>query len=115
MGKLTTTIKSKLRRGPIVCRHSRNVAEVAPRTPHGCEECLHNEEDWVHLRLCMTCGHVGCGDNSVHRHATQHFLESGHPVVRRYEVDEAPDAPRWYWCYVDEAIVRPRADGRADR
>ena len=52
---------------------------------------------WLHLRLCMSCGHVGCCDNSPARHATRHFHSIGHPVIRSYEPGEG-----WYWCYVDE-------------
>jgi Na+/H+ antiporter len=68
-----------------------------PLTPNGCEECLRDGADWVHLRLCMECGHVGCCDSSVGRHGTAHFHESGHPVMRSFEPGEA-----WRWCFVDE-------------
>jgi Na+/H+ antiporter len=71
----------------------------APRTPDGCEECLREGWRWVHLRLCLECGHVGCCDSSVHKHATAHFHESGHPVIRSFEPGEA-----WRWCFVDEVI-----------
>jgi hypothetical protein len=53
--------------------------------------------DWVHLRVCQECGHVGCCDNSPGRHATAHFHSAGHPVIRSYEPGE-----NWYWCYVDQ-------------
>ncbi|MEH3033492.1 MAG: Na+/H+ antiporter [Aeromicrobium erythreum] len=69
----------------------------APRTPSGCEECLRDGTEWVHLRLCMTCGHVGCCDSSVGRHGTRHFEETGHPVMRSFEPGEA-----WRWCFVDD-------------
>lgn len=68
-----------------------------PGTPAGCEECLRDGTEWVHLRLCLTCGHVGCCDSSVGLHANKHFEETGHPVMRSFEPGEA-----WRWCYVDE-------------
>jgi CPA1 family monovalent cation:H+ antiporter len=67
-----------------------------PRTPEGCEECLRDGFDWVHLRLCMECGHVGCCESSPEEHATRHFEETGHPVMRSFEPGEA-----WRWCFVD--------------
>jgi CPA1 family monovalent cation:H+ antiporter len=74
-------------------------ARVAPepKTPAGCEECLRDGTDWVHLRLCMTCGHVGCCDSSIHKHGTAHFHETDHPVMRSFEPGEA-----WRWCFVDQ-------------
>jgi uncharacterized UBP type Zn finger protein len=79
------------------CAHLAGVHPVAPRTPDGCEECLKNGTQWVHLRLCLGCGHVGCCDNSPGRHATRHFKTVGHPIIASYEPGE-----RWAWCYVDE-------------
>jgi hypothetical protein len=55
---------------------------------------------WVHLRLCRLCGHVGCCDDSPHRHATQHFHRTGHPIIEAYDPPEG-----WGWCYVDEAML----------
>ncbi len=66
---------------------------VTPGTP-GCAECLASGGVWVHLRLCLACGHVGCCDDSPNRHATRHHRATGHPVVRSYEPGEA-----WAWCY----------------
>jgi len=68
-----------------------------PAPPLGCEECLETGGEWVHLRMCRACGKVGCCDNSPNRHATAHFRESGHPLIRSAEPDE-----EWNWCYVDE-------------
>lgn len=68
-----------------------------PGTPEGCAECLRDGTSWVHLRLCLDCGHVGCCDSSPGRHATAHFHEAGHPVMRSFELGEA-----WRWCFVDE-------------
>jgi uncharacterized UBP type Zn finger protein len=69
----------------------------APTTPTGCEECLASASMWVHLRLCLGCGHVGCCDNSPGRHATAHYRATGHPLIRSYEPDQD-----WWWCYVDD-------------
>ena len=63
----------------------------------GCEECLKTGGRWVHLRMCLTCGKVGCCDSSPSRHATAHAHESGHPIIRSAETGED-----WSWCYVDE-------------
>lgn len=70
-----------------------------PVTPEGCEECLRDGTAWVHLRLCLTCGHIGCCDSSPHRHATAHFHATGHPVIRSFELGEA-----WRWCYVHDEL-----------
>jgi CPA1 family monovalent cation:H+ antiporter len=69
---------------------------IAALTPEGCAECLRDGTEWVHLRLCLTCGHVGCCDSSVGKHASAHSRENSHPVVRSIEPGEA-----WRWCYVD--------------
>jgi len=79
------------------CQHMIELDPVPART-EGCEECLHRGMPWVHLRLCLTCGHVGCCDSSPGRHATKHFHQEGHPVVASLEPGE-----RWAWCYVDQA------------
>jgi CPA1 family monovalent cation:H+ antiporter len=72
---------------------------VKPQTPDGCAECLRDGTDWVHLRLCLTCGHVGCCDSSPQRHAERHHHDSDHPVIRSFEPHE-----HWRWCYVDELL-----------
>lgn len=82
------------------CEHLRDAPRVAvARTPNGCEECLRDGTRWVHLRMCLDCGHVGCCDSSVGRHADLHFRETGHPVMRSIEPGEA-----WRWCYIDEHL-----------
>lgn len=81
----------------LACSHLGDVRAVMPSAP-GCEECLAIEDGWVHLRICMNCGHVGCCDSSKNRHATRHFRESGHPIIRSFQPGEA-----WGWCYADEA------------
>ena len=80
----------------MMCERLADVEPVPPRTK-GCEECLKTRSRWVHLRLCLTCGHVGCCDSSPGRHATGHFHNMGHPVVPSFEPGE-----RWAWCYTDE-------------
>ena len=82
-----------------VCKHLGEVRDVNP-SAMGCEECLKIGARWVHLRLCLTCGHVGCCDSSPNRHATKHFHETKHPIMRSFEPGE-----KWRWCYVDEMEV----------
>jgi uncharacterized UBP type Zn finger protein len=83
------------------CKHLESVSgpRSVPITPsgHGCKECLERGDWWIHLRLCMICGHVGCCDDSPNRHATAHFHATQHPVIKSYEPGED-----WAWCYVDE-------------
>jgi uncharacterized UBP type Zn finger protein len=81
----------------LACTHLGTIKRVKPNTPDGCEECLATGDEWVHLRLCMACGHVGCCDDSKNKHATKHFRATKHPIVRSLEPGE-----NWYWCYVDE-------------
>ena len=82
------------------CTHLDGLGDPEPRTPDGCEECLASGDRWVHLRLCLACGHVGCCDSSRNRHATRHARDTGHPIVRSFEPGES-----WRWCYVDERFV----------
>jgi CPA1 family monovalent cation:H+ antiporter len=82
------------------CKHLRNSPKVMrAKTPDGCEECLRDGTRWVHLRLCLACGHVGCCDSSPQKHASAHYHEAEHPVMRSFEPGEA-----WRWCYVDELL-----------
>ena len=83
-----------------VCEHLDVIEPVEPRTPEGCEECLRAGSRWVHLRLCLTCGQVGCCDSSPNRHASRHARETGHPIVQSFQPGED-----WRWCYVDETFV----------
>jgi uncharacterized UBP type Zn finger protein len=89
------------------CTHLDRVRGVVPRTPDGCEECLAMGSTWVHLRLCLSCGHVGCCDDSPNQHATAHFHLSGHPIIASFEPGE-----RWGWCYVDRIFLQPDAAPR---
>src|SRR6185503_15026547 len=81
------------------CAHLELIVDVEPRTT-GCEECLRIGERWVHLRICLTCGHVGCCDASKRRHATAHFWTTQHPIVRSLEAGET-----WRWCYLDDVAL----------
>src|SRR5258708_26536012 len=89
-----------LRSSDMICEHEKGLEPVPARTPEGCEECMRNGSTWVHLRLCLTCGHVGCCDSSPGQHAMRHAHHASHPVIASYEPYE-----RWAWCYVDEAMV----------
>ncbi|HEU6452687.1 MAG TPA: UBP-type zinc finger domain-containing protein [Gemmatimonadaceae bacterium] len=84
------------------CTHLDQVRDVTPRTPEGCEECLKMGARWVHLRLCLECGHVGCCDSSPNRHATKHFHQTHHPIIRSFEPGED-----WGFCYVDDLMFEP--------
>jgi len=81
------------------CTHLNQIRDVKPSAA-GCEECLKMKDRWVHLRMCLTCGHVGCCDSSKNKHATKHFHATSHPIVRSIEPGE-----RWRWCYVDELMM----------
>ncbi len=80
------------------CTHLGQIKRVKAKTK-GCEECLKVGDSWVHLRLCLSCGHVGCCDSSKNKHATKHFHATKHPIVRSQERGE-----NWMWCYVDELM-----------
>jgi hypothetical protein len=80
------------------CTHMDQIELVRlPESIEGCEDCLKIGGSWVHLRMCQTCGHVGCCDSSPHRHASAHARDSEHPIARSAERGET-----WSWCYVDE-------------
>jgi len=79
-----------------VCDHFDHLPAAVART-HGCEECLQIGGTWVHLRMCLACGHVGCCNASEHRHARRHFEATGHPVMRSAQPGEG-----WGWCYVHQ-------------
>jgi uncharacterized UBP type Zn finger protein len=78
------------------CKHLDQV-KITTTNKHVCEDCVKIGDTWEHLRLCLTCGHVGCCDSSKNKHATKHFRGTGHPLVRSIEPGE-----RWTWCYADE-------------
>ena len=81
------------------CTHLSELAAVTP-SADGCEDCLKAGDSWVHLRLCMICGHVGCCDDSKNRHATKHAHATGHPLIKSFEPSE-----EWGWCYVDQLVL----------
>jgi uncharacterized UBP type Zn finger protein len=88
------------------CTHldSVHVLEL-PDPPLGCEDCLKIGSRWLHHRMCLTCGKVACCDSSPNRHASAHYREIGHPLVRSAEPGED-----WSWCYADEVTLLLRAD-----
>lgn len=81
------------------CKHLAQV-KFTTTDAHVCEECVKLGDTWVHLRMCMVCGKVGCCDSSKNKHATKHFHQAAHPVMRSIEPGED-----WIWCYVDEMIA----------
>lgn len=83
------------------CEHLQaNERAPQPSTSDGCEDCIaEGKSDWSHLRLCMQCGHIGCCDSSPSQHATVHFHDTSHPVIRSFEPGE-----QWRWCFVDEVM-----------
>ena len=86
------------------CQHFAAVHDVVPHA-EGCEECLASGDTWTHLRLCLTCGHVGCCNESRNMHATRHFESTGHPIIQSFEPGED-----WMWCYVDGMALQPGRD-----
>jgi len=78
------------------CAHLDQI-KIEKTDKHVCEECFKIGDTWVHLRLCLSCGYVGCCDSSKNKHATKHFRKTKHPLIRSIEPGEA-----WVWCYVDE-------------
>jgi Zn-finger in ubiquitin-hydrolases and other protein len=78
------------------CTHLDQVLTDRPNSK-GCEECLASGDSWVHLRLCRTCGHLGCCDDSKNKHATKHFHATAHPIITSWQPGEY-----WSWCFIDE-------------
>ena len=97
------------------CTHLDEIRDVTA-SAEGCEDCLRMGDSWFHLRICLTCGHVGCCDESKNRHATRHFHSTDHPIIQSFQPEE-----EWLWCFADEVyfeeppvpvrIMRPRAHG----
>ncbi len=87
-------------RTTLICGHLDQIRAVQPHTMEGCEDCLKLGSRWVHLRLCLSCGHVGCCDSSPNRHARGHAHASGHPIAQSFEPGED-----WRWCFFDEIEV----------
>ena len=82
----------------MACEHLDQIQDVSPRT-EGCEECLTSSDEWVELRMCLTCGQVGCCDSSKNRHATSHFEQTAHAIM------QAMGARDWKYCYIDKTQV----------
>ena len=81
---------------PAECSHLSQI-KVTHTDKHVCEDCIVTGDEWLHLRMCLTCGHVGCCDSSPNQHATKHFRHTQHPLVRSAEPGET-----WTWCYLDQ-------------
>lgn len=81
------------------CPHVSLIRDVVP-SAKGCEECLKTGDRWVHLRECLSCGHIGCCDSSKNKHARKHFHRNQHPIVQSFEPGED-----WRWCYADEIYL----------
>lgn len=88
------------------CAHLTEVEGAEPRTPQGCEECMKMGDRWMHLRVCQSCGHVGCCDSSKNKHATKHFHATRHPIIKSLEPGED-----WGWCYVDNLFFEHLPQG----
>lgn len=96
-------IASTLKGDRVPCNHVDQIRDVTP-SGEGCRPCLEVGDRWVHLRLCLTCGEVGCCDDSKNRHARRHAREQGHPLIISFEPGED-----WIWCYEDETLLVRRA------
>jgi uncharacterized UBP type Zn finger protein len=89
----------------VSCSHLGLIADVIPNSRR-CEACVAVGSSWVHLRMCLACGLVGCCDSSPNRHATFHFHQIGHPLVQSFKPGED-----WYWCYVDDMAFELAGEG----
>jgi len=85
---------------PKTCLHLKKIhPDIKAKTPEGCQECLEQKMSWVALRMCLSCGHIGCCDSSAGKHAQKHFNSTAHPII-----EEFPGSS-WRWCYVDEMYI----------
>lgn len=93
---------------PASCSHLDTIAvKQLPEAVDGCEDCLREGGAWLHLRICLECGHVGCCDDSPNRHASRHAADAQHPLIRSLEPGE-----EWSWCFADElAMIIPEIEG----
>ena len=82
------------------CAHVKDLPPTVAPSASGCEDCLKMGDVWVELRLCLSCGHVGCCDSSKNTHATKHFQAMQHPVIRSFQPEQ-----NWRWCYVDQLMM----------
>jgi uncharacterized UBP type Zn finger protein len=93
-------VRLEVTMGTAACSHvAEHLKKVKPQSK-GCAECLKMGDKWVHLRLCLECGHVGCCDSSKNKHARAHFHETKHPLIQSAERGED-----WRWCYIDEVYL----------
>ena len=83
-----------------LCSHQATMTDVVPESLGTCPECVALGDSWVHLRVCLTCGHVGCCDSSKNRHATRHFHATGHPIIQSLQPGET-----WRYCYFDDVLL----------
>jgi uncharacterized UBP type Zn finger protein len=83
-----------------ICTHKDQITDVHPKDITVCEDCVKMGDKWVSLRLCLTCGHVGCCDSSKNKHATKHFRATGHPIMKSVTPGE-----EFTWCYADEMYL----------
>jgi hypothetical protein len=83
----------------MACQHIGMIRIVTP-SARGCEECLQIGASWVHLRICLSCGHVGCCDASPNKHASKHFHATGHPIIQSFQPGE-----NWRWCFIDQVLL----------
>lgn len=84
------------------CGHLASIADVTPRTPGECEDCIREGTKWLHLRLCLECGQVACCNSSPERHASKHAATAQHAIARSLEPGE-----EWAWCFPDELFLLP--------
>jgi len=82
------------------CTHRKYIDKNVKPSDDGCTKCLKSGDDWLQLRICMTCGHVGCCDSSENKHATEHYVESGHPIIKSHQSGE-----NWKWCFIDKKMM----------
>jgi len=87
------------------CDHFEQIRNVVP-SANGCEDCIRIGDTWNELRICLTCGHVGCCDDSNNQHASKHFQATQHPLIKSFDPGE-----RWGWCYVDKRYFEDMPDG----
>ena len=93
-------LMSKLLRRRRPCTHMDQIREVTPNSPDSCPTCVEMGDPWVHLRICLVCGNVGCCDNSKNKHATAHYRGTGHGLLQSYQPGES-----WRYCFIDEQML----------
>jgi uncharacterized UBP type Zn finger protein len=109
LGKMTSCVRRGATEEQSVnrCEHFEQIRDVVP-SAHGCEDCIKAGDTWNELRICLTCGHVGCCDDSDNRHASKHFETTQHPLIKSFDPGET-----WGWCYLDKRYFDDMPDGAA--